>query len=94
MPLEKLGDVKINSLKVSGKYFDWSQDNTRKDAFIAIVHEIGRVLQIPIVTCQIESEVMDTRADDAGQPGNRQLTQRRKLSSPSRPGCATSWNVS
>lgn len=64
--LSRLGDLKINNLKVSGKYFEWSKDNTRNDALIAIVHEIGRVLQIPLVACQIESEVTETRAIAAG----------------------------
>ncbi len=66
VPLNKLGDLKINTLKVSGRYFEWSRDNTSNDALIAIVREIGRVLQVPIVACQIESEVMATRAIAAG----------------------------
>jgi two-component system, chemotaxis family, sensor kinase Cph1 len=66
VPLNKLSDVKINQLKISGRYFEWSKDKTRNDALIAIVHEIGRVLQVSIVACQIESEVMETRAIAAG----------------------------
>ena len=39
---------------------------TRNDALIAIIHQVGRVLRVPIVATQIETEAMGLRATSAG----------------------------
>jgi diguanylate cyclase (GGDEF)-like protein len=62
VPLNRLGEVKINQLKLAGKYFEPGRDSTGNDVLVAIVHELGRVLRIPIVASQIETEAMERRA--------------------------------
>jgi diguanylate cyclase (GGDEF)-like protein len=66
IPLNRLGDIKFNHLKLAGKFFEPSRDNTRNDLLVAIVHELGRVLHVSIVASQIETELMEERAQAAG----------------------------
>ena len=66
MQLNRLGDVKINKYKLAGKFFEPVKDNTRNDALIAIVHQVGKVLQVPIVACQIDTQAKESKAIEAG----------------------------
>jgi len=66
VPLNRICDVKINKLKTVGKYFAPGRESGRNDALIAIIREVGRVLHVPIVATQIESETMERRATSAG----------------------------
>jgi diguanylate cyclase (GGDEF)-like protein len=65
VPLNRIGEVRINKLKVLGKYFD-SPDSARNDALLAIIREVGRVLHSPIVATQLETPAMLARATSAG----------------------------
>jgi diguanylate cyclase (GGDEF)-like protein len=66
VPLNRLCDLKIAQLKVTGDFFKLSKDVTKADALIAIVHEIGRALRVPIVATQLETTEMEGRATFAG----------------------------
>jgi diguanylate cyclase (GGDEF)-like protein len=66
VPLNRIGDIKINKLKIAGSYFEEGKNVNRNDASIAIIREVGRVLHIPIVATQIETEAMALRATAAG----------------------------
>jgi diguanylate cyclase (GGDEF)-like protein len=65
VPLNRICDVKLNQLNVAGKYFDSGAEMQRNDALLAITREVGRVLGVPIVATQIESEAMALRATGA-----------------------------
>jgi chemotaxis family two-component system sensor kinase Cph1 len=60
--LNQIVDVKINQFKVAGSYFQSGKDRIRNDAMIAIIHSIGKVMNIPIVATQLETDVMEMRA--------------------------------
>jgi diguanylate cyclase (GGDEF)-like protein len=62
VPLNRLGEVKINQLKLAGRHFEPGRSSTGNDVLVAMVHGLGRVLRIPIVASQIESEAMASRA--------------------------------
>ena len=64
--LNQIVDVKINQLKVTGRYFQGGKDCIRNDAVIAIIHSIGTVMNIPIVATQIETQAMEARASLTG----------------------------
>jgi len=64
--LNRLSDVRINKYKLAGKFFEPTKDNTRNDALIAIVHQVGKVLQVPVVACQIDTEAREAKAIEAG----------------------------
>jgi predicted signal transduction protein with EAL and GGDEF domain len=66
VPLNRIIDVKICQLKTSGKHFSAVADVNKSDAMIAIIREVGRVLQVPIVATQIETDLMAARATAAG----------------------------
>lgn len=66
IPLNRLGEVKINQYKLSGRFFEPSKDAARNDALIAIVHQVGMVLKVPVVACQIETEARESKAIEAG----------------------------
>jgi diguanylate cyclase (GGDEF)-like protein len=66
VPLSRLGKIRVNNLKVEGKYFEGGRDTTANDAVIAIIREVGRVLHVSIVATQIETEIMEQRATSAG----------------------------
>jgi len=66
VPLNRLGDVKINKLKMAGTHFEGGKNLKKNDALIAIIRELGRVLQLPIVATQIDSETMERRATTVG----------------------------
>lgn len=66
VPLNRLSDIKINKLKMAGTHFEGGQNSKRNDALIAIIREVGRVLQVRIVATQIDSETMERRATTAG----------------------------
>jgi diguanylate cyclase (GGDEF)-like protein len=60
--LNLIVDVKINQLKVTGRYFQSGKDSIRNDAMVAIIHSIGVVMNTPIVATQIETQAMESRA--------------------------------
>jgi chemotaxis family two-component system sensor kinase Cph1 len=64
--LNRLGEVKINEYKLAGKFFEPTKDDTRNDALIAIVHQVGKVLHVPVVACQIDTEARESTAMHAG----------------------------
>jgi EAL domain-containing protein (putative c-di-GMP-specific phosphodiesterase class I) len=64
--LNQIVDVKINQLKITGRYFQSGKDSTRNDAMVAIIHAIGAVMNIPIVATQIETQAMESRASSTG----------------------------
>jgi len=64
--LNQIVDVKINQLKITGRYFQSGKDSTRNDAMVAIIHSIGAVMNIPIVATQIETQAMESRASSTG----------------------------
>jgi diguanylate cyclase (GGDEF)-like protein len=66
VPLNRICDVKFNQLKIANKYFEPGPAMTRHDALIAIIHQVGRVLRVPIVATQIETEAMELKAINAG----------------------------
>jgi chemotaxis family two-component system sensor kinase Cph1 len=66
VPLNRLVDVKINKLKMAGTHFEGGKNLKKNDALIAIIREVGRVLHVPIVATQIDSETMERRATTAG----------------------------
>jgi diguanylate cyclase (GGDEF)-like protein len=66
VPLNRLGEVKINQFKLAGAFFEPARDSTRSDALIAIVHQMGRVLKVPIVACQIDTEARECKAIESG----------------------------
>ena len=66
VPLNRICEVKLNQLKIANKYFETGPTMTRNDALIAIIHQVGRVLRVPIVATQIETEAMGLRATSAG----------------------------
>jgi diguanylate cyclase (GGDEF)-like protein len=66
VPLNQMCDVKFNQLKITNKYFEAGPAMNRNDALIAIIHQVGRVLRVPIVATQIETEAMKLRALGAG----------------------------
>jgi EAL domain-containing protein (putative c-di-GMP-specific phosphodiesterase class I) len=66
VPLNRLSDIRINKLKMAGTHFEGGQHSKRNDALIAIIREVGRVLQVPIVATQIDTETMERRATNAG----------------------------
>jgi diguanylate cyclase (GGDEF)-like protein len=87
VPLNRICEVRINQLKMAGRYFEWSKDTTRNDALIAIIHEVGRVLRIPLVATQIENEAMELRASVAGI----EYLQGRLISRELKPDAAEQW---
>jgi len=66
VPLNRICDVKINELKISGRNFGIAAEANRFDALVAILREVGRVLNVPIAATQIETEAMALRATAAG----------------------------
>jgi diguanylate cyclase (GGDEF)-like protein len=66
VPLNRLCDLKIGQLKVTGDFFKVNKDIAKADALIAIIHEVGRVLRVPIVATQLETTEMEGRATFAG----------------------------
>jgi diguanylate cyclase (GGDEF)-like protein len=66
VPLNRICEVKLNQLKITNKYFETGPGMNRNDALIAIIHQVGRVLRVPIVATQIETEAMVLRATSAG----------------------------
>ena len=66
VPLNRICDIKLNQLKITNKYFEMGPATNRNDALIAIIHQVGRVLGVPIVATQIETEAMCLRASSAG----------------------------
>jgi diguanylate cyclase (GGDEF)-like protein len=66
VPLNRICEVKLNQLKITNKYFETGPAMNRNDALIAIIHQVGRVLRVPIVATQIETEAMVLRATSAG----------------------------
>lgn len=64
--LNRLMDVKINQLKISGTHFEPAADPTRSDALMAIIASIGKVMHVPIVATQIETPAMEARALSLG----------------------------
>jgi diguanylate cyclase (GGDEF)-like protein len=66
VPLNRICDVKLNQLKITNKYFETGPAMNRNDALIAIIHQVGQVLRVPIVATQIETEAMGLRATSAG----------------------------
>jgi EAL domain-containing protein (putative c-di-GMP-specific phosphodiesterase class I) len=66
VPLNRICDVKLNQLKITNKYFEAGPAMNRNDALIAIIHQMGQVLRVPVVATQIEDEPMELRATSAG----------------------------
>ncbi len=66
VPLNRICDVKLNQFKITNKYFKTDLAMNRNDALVAIIHQMGRVLRVPIVATQIETEAMGLRATSAG----------------------------
>jgi len=66
VPLNRLGEIKINQFKLAGTIFEPAKNTSRSDALIAIVHQMGGVLNVPIVACQIDTEAKECKAIEAG----------------------------
>jgi diguanylate cyclase (GGDEF)-like protein len=64
--LNQIVDLKINQLKIPGRYLQSGKDIKRNDAIVAIIHSIGTAMNIPVVATQIETEAMEMRAMSAG----------------------------
>ena len=64
--LNQIVDLKINQLKIIGRYLQGGKDINRNDAILAIIHSIGTAMNIPVVATQIETEAMEMRAMSAG----------------------------
>lgn len=64
--LSRLGEVKINKYKLAGKFFEPTKGSAQNDALIAIVHQVGKVLRVPVIACQIDSEARESKAIEAG----------------------------
>jgi EAL domain-containing protein (putative c-di-GMP-specific phosphodiesterase class I) len=85
--LNQIVDVKINQLKITGRYFQSGKDSTRNDAMVAIIHSIGAVMNIPIVATQIETQAMESRASATGI----ECLQGYQISRPVEPDDAEAW---
>ncbi|MDC8445389.1 MAG: diguanylate cyclase [Nitrosomonas sp.] len=64
--LSKIAELKINQLKISGKLFRKDDKAIKNDAMIAIIKSIGKVIQVPVVATQIETDLMESHAIHAG----------------------------
>jgi len=64
--LSKIAELKINQLKIPGKLFINDDKAIKNDALIAIIKSIGKVIQVPVVATQIETDLMEIHAINAG----------------------------
>jgi EAL domain-containing protein (putative c-di-GMP-specific phosphodiesterase class I) len=64
--LHRVVDLKFNQLKITGRYFQGGSDAARNEAMVAIIRSIGKVMNIPVVATQIETEAMESRALASG----------------------------
>jgi diguanylate cyclase (GGDEF)-like protein len=64
--LNRVVDVKFNQLKITSRYFGGGIDAVRNESLVAIIRSIGKVMNIPVVATQIETEAMELRATSSG----------------------------
>ncbi len=59
-------DVNFNELKITSRYFQGGSNSARNESMVAIVRSIGKVMHIPVVATQIETDAMESRAIASG----------------------------
>jgi len=85
--LNRICDLKLNNIKIVAKHFENESEMKKNDALISIIQQVGRVLRLPIVATQIESEAMACRAMATGL----EYLQGYFISRPLSPESAETW---
>jgi diguanylate cyclase (GGDEF)-like protein len=85
--LHRVVDLKFAQLKITSRYFQGGSDAARNEAMVAIIRSIGKVMNIPVVATQIETEAMESRAISSGI----EYLQGYRISPPLPPETAEGW---
>jgi chemotaxis family two-component system sensor kinase Cph1 len=85
--LNRIVEVKVNKLKITGGLLRGGNNASKNDGIISIIRSIAKVMNVPVVATQIETEAMELRAIAAGI----EYLQGQRICPPSSANDAADW---